>query len=100
MWPIAQLRTESYPTSDPTTFIKGSPQPFWRRKWQPTAVFLPGKSLDRGASGLQSMGSQRVVHDLAPEHLVFLWCNVNPRVLPLEFNEVYLETNLVTPENT
>jgi len=20
----------------------------WRRKWQPTAVFLPGKSLDRG----------------------------------------------------
>jgi len=21
----------------------------WRRKWQPTPVFLPGKSLDRGA---------------------------------------------------
>jgi len=21
----------------------------WRRKWQPTAVFLPGKSMDRGA---------------------------------------------------
>ena len=24
----------------------GSP---WRRKWQPTLVFLPGKSMDRGA---------------------------------------------------
>ena len=21
----------------------------WRRKWQPTPVFLPGKSMDRGA---------------------------------------------------
>ena len=21
----------------------------WRRKWQPTPVFLPGKSVDRGA---------------------------------------------------
>ena len=27
----------------------------WRRKWQPTSVFLPGESMDRGA---QSMGSQ------------------------------------------
>ena len=56
--------------------------------------------MDRGAGGLQSMGSQRVVHDLAREHLVFSCCNVNPQVVPLVFNEVYLETNLVTPENT
>ena len=38
----------------------------WRRKWQPTPVFLPGKShgqrnLD---SGLQSLGSQRVRYKL------------------------------------
>ena len=56
--------------------------------------------MDRGADGLQSMGSQRVGHDLASENLVFLWCNVNPQVLSLEFNEGYLETNLFTTENT
>ena len=33
----------------------------WRRKWQPTPVFLPGKCY--GQSRLQSMGSQRVRHD-------------------------------------
>ena len=33
----------------------------WRRKWQPTPVFLPGES--QGAGGLPSMGSHRVGHD-------------------------------------
>ena len=33
--------------------------PFWRRKWQPTPVCLPGKPRGfRGTSRLQSMGSQ------------------------------------------
>ena len=32
----------------------------WRRKWQPTPVFLPGESQDGGAGGLPSMGSHRV----------------------------------------
>ena len=31
----------------------------WRRKWQPTPVFLPGESQGRG----MSMGSHRVGHD-------------------------------------
>ena len=36
----------------------------WRRKWQPTPVFLPGKSpWTEKPGGLQSMGSQRVGHD-------------------------------------
>ena len=31
----------------------------WRRKWQPTAVFLPGESpWTEEFGGLQSMGSQ------------------------------------------
>ena len=34
----------------------------WRRKWQPTPVLLPGES--HGWRSLQSMGSQRVGHDL------------------------------------
>ena len=34
----------------------------WRRKWQPTPVFLSGKWIEE-SGGLQSMGSQRVRHD-------------------------------------
>ena len=33
----------------------------WRRKWQPTLVFLPGEFHEHG--GLQYMGSQGVGHD-------------------------------------
>ena len=36
----------------------------WRRKWQPTPVFLPGTHRQE-PGGLQSMGSQRVGHDSA-----------------------------------
>ena len=37
----------------------------WRRAWQPTPVFLPGKSSWTEESGrLQSTGSQRVGQDL------------------------------------
>ena len=36
----------------------------WRRKWQPTPVFLPGESLgQRSLVGLPSMGSHTVGHD-------------------------------------
>jgi len=36
----------------------------WRRKWQPTPVFLPGKiPHTEEPGGRQSMGSQRVGHD-------------------------------------
>ena len=41
----------------------------WRRKWQPTPVFLPGKSRgQRSLVGPQSMGLQRVRHYLANDH--------------------------------
>ena len=39
----------------------------WRGKWQPTPIFLPGKSCTGGPGGLQSMGSQRVEHDWGAE---------------------------------
>ena len=35
----------------------------WRRKWQPTPVFLPAESQGRGAWWLLSMGSHKVGHD-------------------------------------
>ena len=41
----------------------------WRRKWQPTPVFLPGKFRgQRSLVGYSPRGSQRVEHDLATEH--------------------------------
>ena len=44
----------------------------WRRKWQPTAVCLPGKSHEQRSLGrLQSMGSRRVRHDLATKQQHF-----------------------------
>ena len=41
----------------------------WRRKWQPTPVFLSGKSpWTEDPGGQQSMGSQRVRHNWARGH--------------------------------
>ena len=38
----------------------------WRRKWQPTPVFLPGKSYgQRSLVGYSPWGCKRVGHDLA-----------------------------------
>ena len=37
----------------------------WRRKWQPTPVFLPGKSMDRGAWWATVHGVAIVGHNLA-----------------------------------
>ena len=40
----------------------------WRRKWQPTPFSLPGKPHgQRSLAMLESMGSQRIRHDLAIE---------------------------------
>ena len=40
----------------------------WRRKWQPTPVFLPGKSMTEEPGRIQSMGLQRVGNNRATEH--------------------------------
>ena len=45
--------------------IPGLGRPPWRRKWQPTPVFLPGKFHGQGSlMGYKSMESQRVGHNL------------------------------------
>ena len=46
--------------------INGNP---WSRKWQPTPVFLPGKTpWTEKPGGLQSMGSQTVRYDWPTKH--------------------------------
>ena len=37
--------------------------PYWRRKWQPTPVFLPGESQGRGSLVGCHLWSRRVGHD-------------------------------------
>ena len=58
-----------------TGSIPGSGRFPWRRTWQPTPVFLPGKS--KGQNSLVgSMGSPRVRHDrndLALTHAYEIW---------------------------
>ena len=44
--------------------ILGSGRSPWRRKWQPTALFLPGKSCgQRSLAGYSPWGYKRVRHD-------------------------------------
>ena len=49
---------------DPPRFNSWMEKTPWRRKWQPTTVFLPGEArMDSGSRGLQSTGSQRDTTD-------------------------------------
>ena len=44
----------------------------WRRKWQPTLLFLPGKSHgQRSLVGYSPMGSQRVGHNWVTKHILY-----------------------------
>ena len=45
----------------------------WKRKWQPTLVFLPGKSYgQRSLAGYSPWGPKRVGHDLATKQQALL----------------------------
>ena len=48
----------------------------WRRKWQPTPVFLPGEFQGREHGGLLSMGSHRVGHN---------WCDLAAAAVSFSF---------------
>ena len=42
----------------------------WRKKWQPTLVFLPGKSHRQGSLVVYSLcGNKKVEHDLATKQV-------------------------------
>ena len=62
----------------------------WRRKWQPTPVFLPGESQGREPGGLPSMGSHRVGHDwrdlAAAAVCIYNWPSQS--FISIEFNVV------------
>ena len=44
----------------------------WRRKWQPSPIFLPGKYLgQRSLAGYSLQGHKRAGHDRATEHTLY-----------------------------
>ena len=45
------------------SFLISNNYPSWRRKWQPTPVFLPGESQGRGSLVGCRLGSHRIGHD-------------------------------------
>ena len=52
----------------------------WKRKWQPTPLFLPGKSMDRGASSYSPRVARR--HITVSKLLMRLKCPKTERVAP------------------
>ena len=59
----------------------------WRRKWQPTPVFLPGIPWTEEPDGLQSMRSKRVRHDWVTSTFreVYEWHLIFPYLYDLIF---------------
>ena len=53
----------------------------WRRKWQPTPVFLPGESQGREPGGLPSMVLHGVGHDWSDLAAAILHCIYVPHLL-------------------
>ena len=80
LWPLVQCCSPCWLLM--LTFSRASYLIPWRRKWQPTPVFLPGES-----HGLQSMGSPRVGHDRAPNthYLIVnpLWWSNSSCLMPI-----------------
>ena len=67
----------------------------WRRKWQPTPVFLPGKShAQRSLAGYSAQGC-RVRHDWAPIHVTR--CMLCMRVYPEVLSNLIKELLLLSP---
>ena len=68
VWIRDAMWKEPIPVFDPCVW-----KMLWRRKWQPTPVFLPGKSHgQRSLEGFTPWGCKRVGHDLATEQQISL----------------------------
>ena len=76
----------------------------WRRKWQPTPVFLPGESQGRGSLvGCRLWGSHRVGHDwrdaaaaaaASPATTVIYLLPLLPRTLPASLSSSVVLSHL------
>ena len=72
----------------------------WRRKWQPTPVFLPGESQGQEPGGLPSMGSHRVGHDWSDLAAAAETCTfINIAFFPFSINRIsiYCSVTFVKP---
>ena len=75
-FPCGSMVKNSPAIAGDTGSIPGEEDP-WRRKWQPTPVFLPGKFHgNRSPTGYSPWGHKTVRHGLATTrvfHIIFLW---------------------------
>ena len=65
---------------------------FWRRKWQRTPVFLPGKFLgQRSLVGYSLWGCKRVGHNLVTKHVIILYIYIHmPHDYFINVSNIYL----------
>ena len=64
---------KNLPAKAGDSLIPGSGRSPWGRKWQPTPLFLPGKShRQRSLVGYSPRGCKRVRHDLATKQQYIL----------------------------
>ena len=69
-FPNGSVGKESACNAGDPGLIPGSGRPLWRRKWQPSPVFLPGKSHgQRSLMGYNPWHHKRVGQDLASKQL-------------------------------
>ena len=62
----------------------------WRRKWQPTPVFLTGEYQGRRSlGGLPSMESHRIGHDWSDLAAAAFTCCISPQSLPQSFTSIF-----------
>ena len=57
----------------------------WRRKWQPTPVFLPGESQGRGSLVGCSPWGRRVGHDWCNLAAAAAFCSIDMSVVPVPY---------------
>ena len=68
----------------------------WRRKWQPTPVFLPGKiPWTEESVGVCSMGLQRVEYDLVSRH-THTWKGIHMLAVSIYFSCITVKQILNT----
>ena len=68
----------------------------WRRKWQPTAVFLPGKSHEqRILAGFSSWDQKRISHDIGLNNNIFYFILKNKFWKILNYNYSNIITNTI-----
>ena len=76
----SEVKVSAWNAGDPGSIPRLGRYP-WRRKWQPTPVFLPGKSPgQKSLAGYRPRGYKRVRHDLVTKEQQHVQSAEDPEV--------------------